>query len=74
MGRNALSAFDEAIRSASRATGPMQSDGTQSRPLLTPAIVDEEVQRDILNLALAKVQPRVLSFEEQVSPAFPTSV
>lgn len=33
-----------------------------------PAIRDEETQKDVLEMALEKVQPRVLSFEDQVRP------
>lgn len=64
VGRNTLTAFDEAIKKAGHAPAEaMQGDDEQAKP----AIQDEEVQKEILEAALAKVQPRVLSFEEQVS-------
>lgn len=71
VGRNTLKAFDEAIRSKGKAidaavdTSAMESQegGDPSRP----AIQDEEVQKEILENALEKLQPRALSFEEQVS-------
>lgn len=68
VGRQVLSDFNDAIakagkRSATEEGGDqvMESDGDK------PAIKDETVRREILEHALEKAQPRVLSFEEQVS-------
>lgn len=66
VGRQVLSDFNEAIAKVARGNGAdgdqvMKSEGD------APAVMDEDVQREILELALEKVQPRVLSFEEQVS-------
>lgn len=63
VGRSTLSAFDQCIKDvvASRRGG-----GGNAEDSTTPAIVDEEVRLQIYKDALEKIQPRILSFEEQV--------
>lgn len=67
VGRSTLTSFDESIRRIVGASDDMQHDAQGEDESTQPAIRDEEAQRDVLEAALAKVQPRVLSFEEQVS-------
>ncbi|CAO1623709.1 unnamed protein product [Parajaminaea phylloscopi] len=68
VGRNVLSAFDEAVRTAGQAAdASMPQDNEQEAQSHEAAIRDHPVQRDVLEMALSKVQPRVLSFEEQAT-------
>jgi COP9 signalosome complex subunit 4 len=68
VGRQALSDFSEAIaRVAKGSSGGDDGDQVMKSAGDEPAILDEDVQREVLEIALEKVQPRVLSFEEQVS-------
>jgi COP9 signalosome complex subunit 4 len=70
VGRQVLSDFSEAIAKVGNGASSGGTDGDhvmKSEGDDMPAIVDEEVQREVLELALEKVHPRVLSFEEQVS-------
>ena len=67
VGRQVLSDFSTEIAKMAKGLGHsadndqvMKSEGDE------PAIMDEDVQRDVLEDALERVQPRVLSFEEQV--------
>lgn len=77
VGRQVLSDFDLAVAEAgglsSSTQGPShQGEWQSAKEDATmgdgePAIKDEEVRRAVFEDALDKVQPRVISFEEQVS-------
>lgn len=76
VGRTTLTSFDETIKQFGSGSSKGGSGGDEvmnegsavgdSEEAL-PAIRDEETQKDVLEMALEKVQPRVLSFEDQVS-------
>jgi COP9 signalosome complex subunit 4 len=75
VGRTTLTSFDETIKQFGSGGSKEQAGGDEvmneggavgdSEETL-PAIRDEETQKDVLEMALEKVQPRVLSFEDQV--------
>lgn len=66
VGRQVLSDFDLAVVEAGASSqGEGGEDATMGQN--DPAIKDEEVRRTVFEDALEKVQPRVISFEEQVS-------
>lgn len=62
VGRQVLLTFDEAI-----AAQAGHKEGEEEGKPQDPAIWDPEVRQRVLEDTLEKVQPRVLSFEEQVS-------
>lgn len=70
IGRQVLSDFDATIAEAGKTykqSGVADEDQMMTDSNSLPAIADEDVRRQALEIALEKVQPRVLSFEEQAS-------
>ncbi|KAN0059698.1 hypothetical protein ACQY0O_008270 [Thecaphora frezii] len=72
VGRQALSLFAEEIATAASAHAPARGGGedddtAQMQDGTIPAIADPDTRRRILQDALDRLQPRVLSFEEQAS-------
>lgn len=66
VGRQVLSDFNDAI-AEERKVKSEDGDAVMKSSSDEPAIKDEDTRREILEDALEKTQPRVLSFEEQVS-------
>lgn len=65
--RQILTDFDLAIfNSSKRRSNEKEGDAIMTDSQTEPAIHDANVRRDALEMALEKLQPRVLSFEEQV--------
>lgn len=63
VGRQVLAEFEKAVEAATK----VEKDGMEDDGPQVPAVKDPDVRRQILEDALEKVQPKVLSFEEQVS-------
>lgn len=71
VGRQVLSDFSQAIADVVKGfSGGVDGDQVMKGEGDEPAIISEDVRRDVLEDALEKIQPRVLSFEEQVSCIF----
>ena len=67
VGRQALTSFSDEIKQVSHQKASVAgADDMQDGSI--PAIHDPEVRRKVLEEALERLQPRVLSFEEQVCP------
>lgn len=67
VGRSTLSGFDDCIKEAisKSSTGGEAADAKDDAS--QPAVLDEEVRVQLYQNALDRIQPRLLSFEEQVS-------
>lgn len=67
VGRQVLRDFDDAIVEAGKKNPDAQNDHAMTDSSSLSAIIDQEVQVEILENTLEQLQPRVLSFEEQVT-------
>ena len=69
VGRQVLSDFDAAVAKAAKQAHTKEhgsEDDVMTDAKTVSAIADDDVHQQVLQMALDKVQPRVLSFEEQV--------
>ena len=71
VGRQVLSDFSQALSDVAKGSnnsgGAADGDQVMKEEEDEPAIMSEDLRREVLEDALEKIQPRVLSFEEQVS-------
>lgn len=71
VGRQVLADFSQAISDVAKSSsGVVDEDQVMKTEGDEPAIMSEDLRREILEDALEKIQPRVLSFEEQVRLLF----